>query len=66
METLSIHTEGVLGGTSEVEVAIGEGSSCADVIKQLVEEYQLSTNKVKGAWLLQEEWHGCSKNTCMY
>ena len=59
LETVSICTEGVLADIYEVLVEVGEGTTCREVITQLAEAYQLPSRK--GAWLLQEEWQGCSK-----
>lgn len=56
MVTISLDCPDVV----EEEVEVEGGSLCGEVVRALTEAHQLPTEG-KGAWLLEEEWHGCSE-----
>ena len=62
MEVL-VCTGEVLSGTSEVAVELRrEGVSCGELLEDLLRECGLDPSR-RGEWLLEEEWHGCSKHS---
>jgi hypothetical protein len=60
MMAVTILTGDVSADTREATVVLDSGTTCGDVIRHLEEALQ-TTSAGKGAWLLEEEWHGCSK-----
>ena len=44
----------------KITLEVGEGSTCSEVIQELLECLQLPASE-RGAWQLMETWRGCGK-----
>lgn len=56
-----VHTGEVLSGTSEVVLEVeGTSVSCGDLLDDLMSECEQDPSR-REAWLLEEDWNGCSK-----
>lgn len=60
---VGVWTGAVLSDTSEVVVQLErEDATCGELLKEVLLASELSPSSTRrGAWQLEEDWHGCSK-----